>query len=105
MFSLWVKMSIQLRNATKIVEMKGGDVLKKQVSRYGEYKRLKLALFDKKVNYRQAAEIAGVSVSAFSNKINGKVDFKLEEIFRLCEGLDLDYTFILEEKLQNATKG
>lgn len=78
--------------------------MKKQVSRYGEYKRLKLVLFDKKVNYRQAAEIAGISVSAFSNKINGKVDFKLEEIFRLCDTLDLDYVFILGEKLQDATK-
>lgn len=85
-------------------ERREGTVLKKQAGKYGEYKRLKLALFDKKVNYKQAAEIAGVSVSAFSNKINGKVDFKLEEIFRLCEGLDLDYTFILEEKLQDATK-
>lgn len=95
-----------MRNATRFTknEGRGRDVLANQTGKYGEYKRLKLALFDKKVNYKQAAEIAGVSVSAFSNKINGKVDFKLEEIFRLCEGLDLDYTFILEEKLQDATK-
>ena len=96
-------MDMHYETQRDLQKMKGGNVLAKQTGKYGEYKRLKLALFEK-VNYQQAAEIAGVSVSAFSNKINGKVDFKLEEIFRLCEGLDLDYTFILEEKLQDAAK-
>lgn len=75
-----------------------------KVGKFGEYKRLKTALFGQKVTYKEAAEMIGISVSAFNNKINGRVDFKLDEMLKLCDFLDLDYYFIMDEKLQNATK-
>lgn len=74
------------------------------IGKFGEYSRLKTALFDKKVTYKEAANMIGISISAFNNKINGRVDFKLDEILKLCDSLDLDYHFIMDEKLQNATK-
>lgn len=73
-------------------------------TKFGEYKRLKLLLFDKKVNYEEAAKMAEISVSAFNQKINGNVDFRIDEIAKLCNALNVDYTFILDEKLQNAIK-
>ena len=73
-------------------------------SKFGEYKTLKLLLFDKKITYEEAAKIAEISISAFNNKINGTVDFRLDEIFKLAEGLDVDYTIILSEKLQDVTR-
>jgi predicted transcriptional regulator len=72
-------------------------------TKYGEYKKLKLVLFEKNVNYESAAKIADLSVSAFSNKINGLVDFRIDEIAKLCNELDVNYSTILDEKLHNAT--
>jgi transcriptional regulator with XRE-family HTH domain len=76
----------------------------KNKSKYGEYTKLKLVLFEKKVNYEDAAKMADLSKSAFSNKINGIVDFRIDEIAKLCNSLDIDYTTILNEKLHLATK-
>lgn len=73
-------------------------------TKFGEYKKLKLILFDKKINYQKAAKMAEISLSAFNQKINGNVDFRIDEIARLCNALDVDYTLILAEKLQNVTK-
>ena len=75
----------------------------KKVSKYGEFKKLKSILFEKKINYVTAAKMADLSTSAFSNKINGLVDFRIDEIAKLCNELDIDYTLILNEKLHIET--
>jgi len=78
--------------------------MNKKKRKYGEYKKLKLILFEKKVNYEGAAKMADLSTSAFSNKINGLVDFRIDEIAKLCNALDVDYTIVLNEKLHIATE-
>jgi transcriptional regulator with XRE-family HTH domain len=77
--------------------------MKNKKSKYGEYKKLKTILFEKKVTYEEAAKMADLSVSAFSNKVNGLVDFRVDEIAKLCNELDVDYTVILSEKLSTVT--
>lgn len=74
-----------------------------KTSRYGEFKKLKSILFERKINYVAAAKMADLSTSAFSNKINGLVDFRIDEIAKLCDALDIDYTLILNEKLHFET--
>nr|WP_312578208.1 hypothetical protein [Sedimentibacter sp.] len=69
--------------------------------KYGEYKKLKLILFENKINYKEAAKIADLSVSAFSNKINGFADFRVHEISKLSYALGVDYTIILNEIINN----
>lgn len=72
--------------------------------RYGEYKDLKTLLFNRNISYDALAQAINMSPTAFNNKINGYVDFKLEDIFRICNELNIEYSFLLDEKFRNSTK-
>jgi hypothetical protein len=53
------------------------------------YQKLKGAIVGKGKTYEECARGLGISVTAFSNKINGKAGFKVEEAAKLSELLDL----------------
>lgn len=51
--------------------------------------RLKGELLARKLTYQDAADALGISLTAFTRKINGLVEFKRNEIEKLAELLEL----------------
>lgn len=54
-----------------------------------EMTKLKGKLTELKRTYEDCAKVLGISVTAFSNKMNGDSTFKLPEVNKLCEFLGL----------------
>lgn len=51
--------------------------------------KLKGKLVEQKANYSETANNLGLSVTAFSNKMNGKSKFYIDEIEKLSKQLNL----------------
>lgn len=51
--------------------------------------KLKNKIFENRKTYKDCAEMLNISVTAFSNKINGHSQFKVTEAIRLSEFLAL----------------
>lgn len=51
--------------------------------------KLKGKLVEKKMTYSDCAKILDISTTAFSQKINGRVQFTVTEASKLCEALTL----------------
>ena len=51
--------------------------------------KLKGKLVEKKKTYEDCSNILGITVTAFSNKMNSKSKFYIDEINKLSEFLDL----------------
>lgn len=55
-----------------------------------EMLKLKGKLTELKKTYKDCAEVLGISITSFSDKMNGKSTFKLPEIIKLCDYLELN---------------
>lgn len=51
--------------------------------------KLKGKLVEKKKTYADCSEALGITITTFSNKMNGKSNFNVEEVNRLANYLDL----------------
>lgn len=58
--------------------------------------KLKGKLLEKGITYQKASEHLDMSISTFSNKINGKSKLYVSEFNSLCELMSLTDTEILE---------
>lgn len=65
----------------------------KKINKWGE--RLGASLTEKKTGLRQAAKIAGVSGSVLHSWVHGRNPTDLLAVKRLCDKLNLDFTWIL----------
>ena len=54
-----------------------------------KFDKLKNKIFEKRKTYKECANVLGISVVAFSNKINGRYEFKVTEAIKLAEFLSL----------------
>lgn len=52
--------------------------------------KLKEKIYEKGLKYSHIAKKLGLSAYGFSLKINGKSDFKWEEILKMCDLLNVD---------------
>lgn len=59
-----------------------------------QLEQLKDVLFIKRKTYKDCAKVLDMSIPTFSNKVNGKSEFKMNEVIKLTDFLDLT----LEEK-------
>nr|DAO89674.1 MAG TPA: Regulatory protein [Caudoviricetes sp.] len=50
---------------------------------------LKNKIFENRKTYKDCAEMLNISVTAFSNKMNGHTEFKVTEVINLAEYLSL----------------
>ena len=50
---------------------------------------LKNKIFEKRLTYQQCAKRLKITVTTFSQKINGKSDFKVKEVVSLAKYLNL----------------
>lgn len=55
------------------------------MKKYKELVKLKGILREKKINYEKLSQRLNMSLSALSNKINGKSVFDLVEVVKICE--------------------
>ena len=56
---------------------------------FRDYSKLLGLLKERGVNQAELAEVIGISPTTLSLKINGKADFKLSEIKRICSFLEI----------------
>lgn len=54
-----------------------------------KFDKLKTKIFERRKTYKECADTLGISVVSFSNKINGRNEFKVTEVIRLAEFLSL----------------
>lgn len=54
-----------------------------------KFDKLKNKIFEKRKTYKECANVLGISIVAFSNKINGRYEFKVTEVIKLAEFLSL----------------
>ena len=54
-----------------------------------KFDKLKTKIFERRKTYKECAYTLGISVVSFSNKINGRNEFKVTEAIRLAEFLSL----------------
>lgn len=55
----------------------------------GQFRKVKGRMREKGLTQAIVAKQLGLSAQAFSNKINGKTDFKLSELEALCKILEI----------------
>lgn len=55
----------------------------------GQFRKVKGRMREKGLTQAMVAKWLGLSAQAFSNKINGKTDFKLSELEALCKILEI----------------
>jgi putative transcriptional regulator len=53
------------------------------------YPKLKGYLKEKGINQAVAASVIGIKLNAFNNKLNGRSDFTMSEVRKLCEYLGI----------------
>lgn len=62
---------------------------------------LKNKIFERRLTYQECAKPLGITVTTFSQKINGRSDFKLKEVINLVEFLNLtkeeSYALVFEK--------
>lgn len=51
--------------------------------------RIKVKLFEKGITYKQASEKIGISLAAFTNKMNSRSHFTVEEAINISKMLEL----------------
>lgn len=57
--------------------------------KYKKQELLKKRLKQEKINYKIVSETVGISISAFTNKMNGVSEFTLTEIIKIIDLLNL----------------
>ena len=65
--------------------------MKKEVVKEPIYPELEAEIAKRGLTYEQFGKEVGLSVMAVSNRLNGKVEFKVEEAKRIIEFLDKDF--------------
>lgn len=62
---------------------------------------LKNKIFERRKTYLECAKALGLTVTTFSHKINGRSDFKIKEVVKLVEYLNLtkeeSYALVFEK--------
>lgn len=68
--------------------------------RKNPYITLKAYLHSRKISYRKAAPVLGMSLGTFCSKINGQSDFTIQDIKKLASEFDFDPGIIFDLELR-----
>lgn len=62
------------------------------------YPNLNAEMARRDISQQKMAEILGMTLATFNNKLSGKVDFKLSEINIICKFFGCTFEYLFEER-------